>query len=999
MKRTLRLAIILTLCTLSSIVQAQGKNPSQGAAIPDSSMMPIHEPIEWTDIWVTNADKDDLPRVLFVGDSIVKGYFRAAEKGLDGKANCARLATSAFISHEDFIGNLETLLKRYSWDVIHINNGLHGWDYTEQQYRDGFPALAALLKTHAKDATIVWALTTPLRERDNLARIRMESTARVRNRNEIAAAFAKKQGWRISDLFSLSIDHADHHRGDGTHFSPKGIAAQGEFVAAVTGKALADRARRNKDRNAAASAREYHVSPKGDDANPGTREKPFASPHHARDQVRKYKKAHPAGDVTVWFGGGTYPLTETLVFTLEDSGSKTQTITYAALPGETPVLSAAVPVGGWKLLKNPPEDLPQAAHGKVWVADTSFLRKIKANQSPSPTVATQMDRVGRVLTLYGTGRALPRASGPWFSVHKVPEGSEPADRTFGFPEAVLQNWADLSEAEFTVIPARRWISNTLPLESVDEVQHIARTAATPTYSLQPHGTVSKGKDARIENSLALLDEPGEWMHDSRTDTLYLWPPNGGEPSHITAPVLTELIRVEGKTDYAGPIDTPVRGLVFRGLTLMQGERFRWQGRTGWGVQHDWERFDSPSAMMRLRGAEDCAIEDCTFTTAGASGLRLDLHCQKIRVIGNRLCDLGGVGIFLGGYGPGTKDVNRDNRVENNLVHHIGQIYHGSPGIFVWQSGHNRVANNELHDLPYAGICVTGRIVWGDSGREECAQTIRWDEVKANRDTWEFSGRAASWAEREKFLHSRINLVLRNDIHAVMQRCGDGNCIYISGAGGGNRVVENYCHDSQSMTMNSTIRCDDDQNDTLITRNIIFRNAGDGEGFLSKGKNDFVENLIIDMQSNNDRHRGYLRFYGGIVEGSVYEHNIFYSRRAGQTVLLENPALKDTPGTKLRDSKADYNLFWCTEDPQWGADYLAEQQDFGIETHSIAVDPMFEDIDGGDFRFKPDSPALGLGIKQPISVREVGPREPHRAKFKGMRKPASLGKVDVRPDAK
>lgn len=622
------------------------------------------------------------------------------------------------------------------------------------------------------------------------------------------------------------------------------------------------------------------------------------------------------------------------------------------------------------------------AQGKVWVAEASFLRQIKKRQTPSPTVATQMDRIGRILTLYGDDKPLPRASDPWFSVHKVPEGTEPADRSFGFPEGVLRNWEDLSEAEFTVIPARRWISNTLPLESVDVEHRIARTAATPTYSLQPHGSVSKSKDARIENSLALLDQPGEWMHDSRSDKIYLWPPGLGAPRKITAPVLTELIRVEGETDYDGSTDTPVRGLVFRGLTLNHGERFRWQGRTGWGVQHDWERFDSPSAMMRLRGAEDCAVENCTFINAGASGLRLDLHCQKIRVTGNQLHHLGGVGIFLGGYGPGTKDVNRDNRVENNLVYHIGEIYHGSPGIFVWQSGHNRIAHNELHDLPYAGLCVTGRIVWGDGGREECSRTIRWNEVKADKETWAFSGRAASWAQREKFLHSRDNLVLRNDIHGVMQHCGDGNCIYISGAGGGNRVVENYCHDCPSKSMNSTIRCDDDQNDTLVTRNIILRNAGDGEGFLSKGRNDFIGNLIIDMRPNNDRHRGYLRFYRGLVRDSVYKHNVFYSRRRGQIILHENPSLRDTPGSKLRDCRADYNLYWCTEDARWGTDYLSEQQAFGIEAHSMSADPLFEDIDGGNFRFKPGSPALKLGIAQPVSIEDIGLREQYRTKSNG-----------------
>ena len=34
---------------------------------------PIRERIEWADIWVTDADKDDLPRVLLIGDSITRG--------------------------------------------------------------------------------------------------------------------------------------------------------------------------------------------------------------------------------------------------------------------------------------------------------------------------------------------------------------------------------------------------------------------------------------------------------------------------------------------------------------------------------------------------------------------------------------------------------------------------------------------------------------------------------------------------------------------------------------------------------------------------------------------------------------------------------------------------------------------------------------------------------------------------------------------------------------
>ncbi len=118
----------------------------------------------------------------------------------------------------------------------------------------------------------------------------------------------------------------------------------------------------------------FYVAPNGDDKNAGTKEKPFATLSRARDAVRKLKKTKPKGDIpvaelTVLIRGGTYTLTETVVFELEDSGSECQVITYAAYPGEEPVFSSGEKITGWKKLEKEPDALPAAAKGKVWVAD------------------------------------------------------------------------------------------------------------------------------------------------------------------------------------------------------------------------------------------------------------------------------------------------------------------------------------------------------------------------------------------------------------------------------------------------------------------------------------------------------------------------------------------------------------------------------------------------------------------------------------------------------
>lgn len=195
-----------------------------------SAEEPIRERIEWADIWVTDADKDDLPRVLLIGDSITRGYFGDVEKHLAGKAYCARLTTSKCVSDPSFTDEVQLLLKHYQFAVIHFNNGLHGWGYTEDQYRDGLVQAVEAIRKQAGDAKLIWATTTPLRIPNDLTKFG-ERTERVKVRNRIAAEIMKGHGVSTDDLFGLVENHSDWYSGDGTHFNGTGKEAQGRQVA------------------------------------------------------------------------------------------------------------------------------------------------------------------------------------------------------------------------------------------------------------------------------------------------------------------------------------------------------------------------------------------------------------------------------------------------------------------------------------------------------------------------------------------------------------------------------------------------------------------------------------------------------------------------------------------------------------------------------------------------------------------------------------------------
>src|SRR5690606_37369299 len=83
--------------------------------------------------------------------------------------------------------------------------------------------------------------------------------------------------------------------------------------------------------NPSAPRADIVVAPDGDDANPGTVDKPVASIAKAQKLVRE--KIANAGDdatgeIVVRLRGGTYRLTETLEFTPEDTGDGRFQVTY-----------------------------------------------------------------------------------------------------------------------------------------------------------------------------------------------------------------------------------------------------------------------------------------------------------------------------------------------------------------------------------------------------------------------------------------------------------------------------------------------------------------------------------------------------------------------------------------------------------------------------------------------------------------------------------------------
>jgi len=187
------------------------------------------EKIEWT--WSDRPTAVDarLPNVLLLGDSISRGYYEPVEDLLAGKANVYLFATSAAVGADMLLDQIRAYRKMVGirFDVVHLNNGMHGRTYSEAEYRADYPAFLATVKSQWPTAKCIVATTTPvlMDSEDGPA------NARIVVRNVTAREDAVKAGCDVDDQHALMLSHQDLHDGN-LHYTAAGSRVQAEAVAA-----------------------------------------------------------------------------------------------------------------------------------------------------------------------------------------------------------------------------------------------------------------------------------------------------------------------------------------------------------------------------------------------------------------------------------------------------------------------------------------------------------------------------------------------------------------------------------------------------------------------------------------------------------------------------------------------------------------------------------------------------------------------------------------------
>ncbi len=431
---------------------------------------------------------------------------------------------------------------------------------------------------------------------------------------------------------------------------------------------------------------EVYVSPDGDDswngrlpAPDGKGGGPFATLRRARDALRRLTAdGRRAGPVTVLLRGGTYRLTEPLVLEPKDSGTQDAPVTYAAYPGERPVVSGGRRITGWK-----------AGGDGAWQVR---LPQVKAGR-------------WRFRQLFVDGHRRPRARMPnegWFHLVGLVKPKDRGDavnrRAFRFkPGDIRADWTNLRDVE--IVKFFGWSETRLPIARVDEPEHVVWFAG-PCSRSKRRPFDWYGPRYVVENVPEGLDRPGEWYLDRKTGVLSYRPMPGetmGE-TPVVAPALDCLVRLEGDAA-CGDF---VRHVTFRGLTFAHGGAAFPEG----GYQERQSDVFVPGAI-RGTGLRHCRFEGNEIVHVGTYAIELLAGSRHNAIVGNHMHDLGAGGVKVDGpRRPPTPDEETSHTViTDNRIHDGGHIYLGGTGIWVGHSGHNTISHNAVHDLYGMGISI------------------------------------------------------------------------------------------------------------------------------------------------------------------------------------------------------------------------------------------------------------------------------------------------------
>lgn len=670
---------------------------------------------------------------------------------------------------------------------------------------------------------------------------------------------------------------------------------------------------------------------------------PLATIVEARERIRDMKQpgrrtARPSitggvpGPLTVWLRGGVYPLTQPVIFTAEDSAP----VTYAAYPGETPILDGGERISGWRVEQVNGQtawvvELPEVATGK-WHFRQLFVNGRRATRPRLPK--TNLYRMEDV-------PGLPRPAS-W---------GEGGYTRFVAAEGDVQPFANLTDVE--VVYVHFWIEERSPLAALDPTTRSV-TMARPSHTALVGSFGSQLADYYFDNVFEALTDPGEWYLDRTNGQLIYLPLPGEDPetAEVYAPRCLQLIGVVGNPDERQYVEfLRFRGLTFRHTDwrhpdVSDGATFiaipggaipesRRHGRADKAAV-DQAACDVPGVVY-FEAARHCGLEDCVIEHIGWYGVEIADACTGLRVMGNTIRDLGAGGVKINGAAARGPEHRRtgNHRITDNIITAGGRIFHSAVGVLSMNAFQVAICHNHIYDLFYSGISCGW--VWGYT------DNVSHDNLIEKNHIHHLGQGLLSDMGGIYMLGVQPGTVLRgNLIYDVVKAHYGAWCIYPDEGSSHLLIEQNICYDTNGEAFHQHYGREN------IVRNNIF--AFGGESQIAHGRAD-AEHHAFTMERNII-----------ITDGTPLFSSAYNSRLADRNPLFFANLYFDIAGRPVtfHDRNGGITLS------------LKEWQALGQDHFTLVADPRCKDIAARDFTLAPDSPAFAMGF-EPFDLSDVGPR--------------------------
>ncbi|MBN1445899.1 MAG: right-handed parallel beta-helix repeat-containing protein [Candidatus Omnitrophica bacterium] len=567
--------------------------------------------------------------------------------------------------------------------------------------------------------------------------------------------------------------------------------------------------------------------------------------------------------------------------------------------------------------------------------------------------------------------------------------------SFTYAESLFPHrWQKPRQAEIFVFPGKCWISDIIPIRSIDyenRVIHLTRPVCPSKKTIGSATHLVPGNRFYVENNLEDLTEPGEWCLDTDTRTVYFRPPDGVDinSAKVTVPCVERLVEMTGSTGEQGQVLSYVN---------IRGLRFT-QTLVNWPSPQSYYKTPNAGSALYMENTRFCSVEDNIFDSVGGDAVRLQNHNACNRIAGNHISNAGAYGIFIAAFQKGFARSNPDSGdvpepdawknepedhesvvrawprsgghiISRNHIHNVG-IYekHGQGIAFFGVSAPNViVSQNHIHHAPRFGIGLMsgfGRVVIENNYLHDLSlETCDTGGITSNR--WYTYHADPELREGVIIRYNRIFDVVGCGAYGKKAEPGG-----IDMAGG--RIWINYYSwaiyfDNMPMDVQvyGNITARNTLGGIMISRgwNIevhdnIFLESGKSQVYLALGEKKSGLRIERNIFSYSNPGASYIR----LALGKMKDHGLIerFDRNVIHAPGGTEPSLSGVPGEfvqrmgYVQTGTADASWAWWTS--------------MGFDVHSVLGDPEFVDPGRNDFDLKPDSPALKLGFKSPKAFVE------------------------------